>query len=140
MLTNSAARRGLKSESCSAVYCRVTPILSKLGREKSKWKLSIKAVFSNFSCLFLNLNIFSNLNSDCFGLKDLINLQEQAFCYQKLFWPFTVWTNCFSDLIKEIRYVRYHTHKWHHYFWLLFLPVWTNPLIYHKNSEKIICF
>ena len=29
------------------------------------------------------------------------NLQEQvkkAFCYQKLFWPFTVWTNCSSDL------------------------------------------
>ena len=29
------------------------------------------------------------------------NLQEQvkkAFCYQKLFWPFTVWINCFSHL------------------------------------------
>ena len=29
------------------------------------------------------------------------NLQEQvkkAFCYQKLFWPFTVWINCCSDL------------------------------------------
>ena len=29
------------------------------------------------------------------------NLQEQvkkAFCCQKLFWPFTVWTNCSSDL------------------------------------------
>ena len=29
------------------------------------------------------------------------NLQEQvkkAFCYQKLFWPFTVWINYFSDL------------------------------------------
>ena len=28
------------------------------------------------------------------------NLQEQvkkAFCYQKLFWPFTVWINCSSD-------------------------------------------
>ena len=32
---------------------------------------------------------------------DLRNLQEQvkkAFCYQKLFWPFTVWINCSSDL------------------------------------------
>ena len=32
---------------------------------------------------------------------DLKNLQEQvkkAFCYQKLFWPFTVWINCSSDL------------------------------------------
>ena len=29
------------------------------------------------------------------------NLQEQvkkAFCYQKLFWPFTIQTNCSSDL------------------------------------------
>ena len=29
------------------------------------------------------------------------NIEEQvkkAFCYQILFWPFTVWTNCFSDL------------------------------------------
>ena len=29
------------------------------------------------------------------------NLKEQvkkAFCYQKLFWPLTVWINCFSDL------------------------------------------
>ena len=29
------------------------------------------------------------------------NFQEQvkkAFCYQKLFWPFTVWINCSSDL------------------------------------------
>ena len=32
---------------------------------------------------------------------DARNLQEQdkkAFCYQKLFWPFTVWKNCSSDL------------------------------------------
>ena len=30
------------------------------------------------------------------------NLQEEhvkkAFCYQRLFWPFTVWINCSSDL------------------------------------------
>ena len=29
------------------------------------------------------------------------NLQEQVkkvFCYQKLFWPFTVWINCSSDI------------------------------------------
>ena len=29
------------------------------------------------------------------------DLQEQfkkAFCYQKLFWPFTIWINCYSDL------------------------------------------
>ena len=31
---------------------------------------------------------------------DMRNLKEQvkkAFCYQKLFWTFTVWTNCSSD-------------------------------------------
>ena len=37
-----------------------------------------------------------------FGLRPRMrNLQEQvkkAFCYQKLFWPFTVWINCSSDL------------------------------------------
>ena len=51
--------------------------------------------------MFLNPNIFSNLNSNCSDLLDLRNLQEQvikAFCYQKLFWPLTVWTNCSSDL------------------------------------------
>ena len=45
--------------------------------------------------------IFSNLNSNCSNFLDMRNLQEQvkkAFCYQKLFWPFTVRTNCSSDL------------------------------------------
>ena len=35
------------------------------------------------------------------NLLDMRNFQEQvkkAFCYQKLFWPFTVWINCFSYL------------------------------------------
>ena len=41
------------------------------------------------------------MNSNCSNLLDMRNLQEQvkkAFCYQKIFWPFTVWINCFSDL------------------------------------------
>ena len=45
--------------------------------------------------------MFSNLNSSCSNLSDMRNLQEQvkkAFCYQKFFWPFTVWINCPSDL------------------------------------------
>ena len=45
--------------------------------------------------MFLNPNNFSNLNSNCY-LLDLRNIQERvkkAFCYQKLFWPFTVWIN-----------------------------------------------
>ena len=44
--------------------------------------------FSTFSCMFLNPNIFSNLNSNCSNLYDVRNLQEQvkkAFCCQKLF-------------------------------------------------------
>ena len=58
-------------------------------------------MFSNFSCMFLNPNNFSNLNSDYSNLLDMRNIQEQvkkAFCYQKLFWPLTVWINCSSDL------------------------------------------
>ena len=41
------------------------------------------------------------MNYNCSNLLDMRNLQEQvkkAFCYQKLFWPFTVWINCSSDL------------------------------------------
>ena len=41
------------------------------------------------------------MNSNCSNLLDLRHLQEQvkkAFCYQKLFWPFTVQTNCSNDL------------------------------------------
>ena len=41
------------------------------------------------------------MNYNCSIFWDLRNLQEQvkkAFCYQKLFWPFTVWINCLSDL------------------------------------------
>ena len=37
---------------------------------------------------------------------DLRNLQEQAgkaFCYQKLFWPFTVQINCFTDSFCTVR-------------------------------------
>ena len=62
--------------------------------------LQYHSSFSNFSCMFLNPNIFSNLDSNCSNLLDMRNLQEQvkkAFCYQKLFWPFTVRKNCSSD-------------------------------------------
>ena len=49
----------------------------------------------------LILRFFWNLNSNCSNIWDMRNLQEQvkkAFCYQKFFWPFTVWINCSSDL------------------------------------------
>ena len=58
-------------------------------------------IFSNFSCMFLNPNNFFSLNSNCSNLLDLRNLKQtvkKAYCYQKLFWPFTVRTNCSSDL------------------------------------------
>ena len=45
--------------------------------------------------------IFSNLNYNCSHILGRRNLQEhvkKVFCYQKLFWPFTVWINCSSDL------------------------------------------
>ena len=45
--------------------------------------------------------IFSNLNYNCSNFSDVRNLQEQvkkAFCYQKLFWPFTVWIDWSRDL------------------------------------------
>ena len=51
--------------------------------------------------MFLNLDDFSNLNSNFSNSLDMINLQEQvkkAFCFKKLFWTFTVWINCSSCL------------------------------------------
>ena len=38
------------------------------------------------------------MNYNCSIFWDIRNLQEQAFYSQKLFWPFTVWINCSSDL------------------------------------------
>ena len=77
---------------------QVFPVMNDL----TVFETSMEIAFSNFSCMFLNPNIFfSNLNANCSNLLDMRNLQEnvkKAFCYQKLFWPFTVWTNCSSDL------------------------------------------
>ena len=61
------------------------------------WKFN----FLTFPADFLIPIIFSNLNYNCSNFFYVRNLQEQvkkAFCYQKLFWPFTVWINCSSDL------------------------------------------
>ena len=57
--------------------------------------------FLTFLACFSIPIIFSNLNQDFSNFLDMRNLQEQvkkAFFYQKLFWPFTVWINCSSDL------------------------------------------
>ena len=64
-------------------------------------KCNVEKGFSKFSCMFLNSDDFFNLKSNCSNLLDMRNLQEQvkkAFCYQKLFWPFTVSINFSSDL------------------------------------------
>ena len=46
-------------------------------------------LFSNFSCMFLNPNNFSSLNSNCSKLLDMRNLQEQLKQY-------SVPKNCFD--------------------------------------------
>ena len=56
--------------------------------------------FSNFSCMFLNLNIFFQYLNLIVLIFEHEKLQEQvkkAFCYKKLFWPFTVWIDCSGD-------------------------------------------
>ena len=61
------------------------------------WKFN----FLTFPACFSIPIIFSNLNFNCSNLWSLRNLKEQvkkAFCYQKLFWPFTLWINFSSDL------------------------------------------
>ena len=68
------------------------------------WSLirpSLKLIFLTFPADFYFPIIFTNLNYNCSIFWDLRNLQEQveiAFCYQKLFWPFTVWINCSCEL------------------------------------------
>ena len=60
-----------------------------------------KYYFLTFPACFSIPIIFSNFYFNCSNLSSLRNLQEQvkkAFCYQELFWPFTVWINCSSDL------------------------------------------
>ena len=52
--------------------------------------------FLTFPACFSIPIMFSNLNYNCSNLLTMRNLQEQvkkAFCYQKLFSPFTVWIN-----------------------------------------------
>ena len=51
--------------------------------------------------------ILSNLNSNCYILWNLRNLQEQAFRSQKVFCPFTVQTNRSSDLKKKSQSLKY---------------------------------
>ena len=66
-----------------------------------RMKLLKQKDFLTFPKCFSIPIIFSNFDFNCSNLSSLRNLQEQvkkAFCYQELFWPFTVWINCSSDL------------------------------------------
>ena len=57
---------------------------------------------SNFSCMFLNPNIFFPiwvLIVLIYWIRETSrNKVKKPFCYQKLFQLFTVWTNCSTDL------------------------------------------
>ena len=59
--------------------------------------------FFNFSYMFLNPNTYFFSIWILLVLIHYIwdtfkNKLKKAFCYQKLFWAFTVWTNCSGDL------------------------------------------
>ena len=89
----------LKAKHSISVPKIMSRSLAQIGRKKNPQTLvpihgmfmerrNTKKVFSNFSCMFLSSNIFSNFNSNCFNLLNLRNLQEQvkrAFCYQNFF-------------------------------------------------------
>ena len=71
-------------------------IIKNLELNKLYYSHHIKETFLTFPACFLN-----PINFNCSNLFNMRNLQEQvkkAFCYQKLFWPFTVRINCSSDL------------------------------------------
>ena len=67
-----------------------------------KTQFAKKFHFLTFPAIFFsNLNCNYDLSYNCSKFLDVRNLKEQvkkAICYQKLFWPFTVWINCSSDL------------------------------------------
>ena len=79
-------------------------------KKKTKWVQNIFEVvvkpFSNFSCMFLNPNIFFQiwililLIYYIWETSSRNKLKKKTFYYQKLFWPFTVWINCSCDLKK----------------------------------------
>ena len=82
--------------SCSTIFCHRIKFFINIITEKYTDFLTCSADF------WITI-LFSNFNYDCSNVLDLINLQEQvkkAVCYQKFFWPFTVWINCSSDLKK----------------------------------------
>ena len=72
------------------------------------------------------------MNYNCFNLLDTGNLQEQvkkAFCYQKLFWPFTVRTNCSSDL-------KFFANSWPSVLNFKSFSLITRTIFSHSRSEQ----
>ena len=60
----------------------------------------LNTYFLTFPACFSIPIIFSNFDFNWSNLSSLRNLQEQVkkvFGYQKLFWPFTAWINCWSQ-------------------------------------------
>ena len=96
----------------SLAYARKITIVccGSLGLLK-KWRwntLGQKHYFLTFPADFWIPIFFSNFNSNLYNSIDMRNLQEQikkAFCYQKLFWTFTVRTNCSSDLNSFLQFL-----------------------------------
>ena len=58
------------------------------------WELVTPYVEQNIFSIIM----FSMLSFSCSNLRNIQEQVKKAFCYQKLFWPFTVWINCSSDL------------------------------------------
>ena len=70
-------------------------------------KVALTLTFPADSSIPIN---FSNLNSNCSNSLDLRNLQEQvkkAFCYQKLFGPFTIVIEK-NQQVRTILVTKYH--------------------------------
>ena len=61
------------------------------------WR-TMKSQFSNFTCRFPNPYNFFPIFIYFLDQRKLLEQVKEAFRYQKLFWPFTVWINCWSDL------------------------------------------
>ena len=60
------------------------------------------------------------------------NIQEQvkkAFCYQNLFWPFTVWITCSSDLLQFCKFSAFSL-KFQKFFSI------TRTIFSHSRSEQ----
>ena len=117
---------GIKGLKVSAAIIWIDVIVARNQKQIFNWKqrnFRENVHFLTFPAYFLIPIFFCNLNANCSNLSDMRNLQEQvknAFCYQKLFWPFTVWINCsmisnilqFQKIFTIIRTIFSHNRFW----------------------------